>query len=332
MTVPSLTVLTTPVLAPSRRAYQRVRRSLRPLVKPGVPLPPANPYPGHHALTRSVVEGMRRAGLDFNYNPRSIGDVAAVVYAPANEALRQAVEWKREGRVAFVAAGPVNALTLHDEGGVLGLPEIDLLIVASDWVRDFYREHAPHLLAKMRVCPCGVDVDAWTPSPDRQRRSAVVYWKSGDESFCSAVEQIATTHGWNPVRVRYGAHASADFKQALDAAGVAVFLSSYETQGLALAEAWAMDVPTLVWDPQEVVEWRGVMFRAGSSAPYLTAATGIAWRTLEQLDASFACLARTPARFEPRGWVKSHMTDEICARRLFDVISETFNASPAGRR
>ncbi len=151
---PFLTVLTTPVVSGNRRMYQQVRRALRPIVKPGVPLPAASPYPGHYAVTRSVVEGLGQIGADFNFNPQTTGEVGRVVYAPANEALRQAAGWKREGRVHTLVAGPVNALSPSEEGGVLLTPEIDCVIVASDWVRDLYRECAPALVAKCRTCPC----------------------------------------------------------------------------------------------------------------------------------------------------------------------------------
>jgi hypothetical protein len=87
---PFLTVLTAPIHSAPRRLYQSLRSAIRPLVKPGVPLPAVSPYPGHRALVRSVVEGLRAIDADFNYNPRSFRELARVVYAPANEALRQA--------------------------------------------------------------------------------------------------------------------------------------------------------------------------------------------------------------------------------------------------
>ena len=101
---PFLTVLTTPVPGRSERLVRDVRGRLRPLIKPGVPLPTGSPYPGHFALVRSVVEGLRAIGADFNFNPRSLGEIARVVYAPANEALRFAGELKREGRIDYLVA------------------------------------------------------------------------------------------------------------------------------------------------------------------------------------------------------------------------------------
>src|ERR1019366_5622548 len=103
----------------------------------------------------------------------------------------------------------------------------------------------------MRVCPCGVDAAAWSPSGAPRRPRALVYWKSGDEAWCEAAERVVTACGLEPVRLRsrHGEHAHFDratYRAILDEAAVGVFLSSFETQGLALLEAWSMDLPTVV--------------------------------------------------------------------------------------
>ena len=125
MARPILTVLTAPIPGAMRRWYRRGRGAIRPLVKPGVPLPYASPYPGHYALVRSVVEGLRDIRADFNFNPPRIAEVGRAVYAPENAALAQAAALKRRGRIDYLAAGPVNAMFPDENDGVLLMPEID---------------------------------------------------------------------------------------------------------------------------------------------------------------------------------------------------------------
>ena len=326
MARPFLTVLTAPVPGTAERLYRGLRRRMRPFVKPGAPLPGTSAYPGHYAVVRSVVEGLRAIGADFNFNPRRLSEVARVVYAPANEALLQAAALKREGRIDYLVAGPVNALFADESDGILQTPEIDRLIVAHDWALDFFRD-APTLRAKSRPCPCGVDTDLWKPSATGKTHSAVVYWKSGDEAFCEQVEQIVRTCGLEPRRVRslHGEHAMfspADYRGLLDQSAIAVFLSTFETQGLALVEAWSMDVPTVVWDPQGEAVWRGRSFPSRSSAPYLTSATGRLWRTLGELEPVLRRALAERSTFRPREWVLANMTDAICAAALFEIIRE----------
>jgi hypothetical protein len=324
---PFLTVLTAPVPGTRERLIADLRRRVRRIVRPGAPLPAASAYPGHYALVRSIVEGLRAIDADFNFNPRRLRDLARVVYAPANEALRQAAALKRQGRIDYLVAGPVNALFVDECDGILQMPEIDRLIVAHEWAMEFFRD-APALRAKCRACPCGVDAEVWKPSPGADRsRTAVVYWKSGGEGFCEQVEGVVRACGLEPRRVRslHGEHAMfspADYRQLLDRAAIGVFLSTFETQGLALAEAWSMDVPTVVWDPRGTAQWRGRSFESRSSAPYLTPATGRTFRTIDDLAPVLRGALADRASFRPRDWVLAHMTDAICSAALLAIIRE----------
>ena len=324
---PFLTVLTATVPGTRQRLIDDARRLVRPLLRPGGPRPAVSPYPGHYALVRSVVEGLRAIDADFNFNPRRLSEVGRVVYAPANEALLQATALKRQGRIDYLVAGPVNALFADECDGILLRPEIDRLIVASEWAAEFFREF-PEAFAKCRACPCGVDAEWWQPSAASAAAGvATVYWKGGEERFCEQVERLVRACGLEPRRIRAlpGEHAifaAGDYRRVLDQSSIAVFLSTFETQGLALAEAWSMDVPTLVWDPRSRTEWRGRALTSGSSAPYLTPATGRLWRTIDELEPVLRGALAERSSFQPRAWVRANMTDAICSAALLDLIHQ----------
>ena len=326
MSRPALTVITTPVIPAARRAYVRVRGIGRRILKPGTTGLSGSRYPGHYAVTRSVVEGLRAIGADFNFNPTSFSQLARTVYAPANEALLQAAALKRRGDIDFLVAGPVNAFFADECNGIMQLPEIDLAIVASEWMIDFYRD-VPSLARKTRAVPCGVDAEFWKPAGARKERAAAIYWKSGDERFCEQVEAIVRRSGLEPLRVRsrHGEHTiftPDELRAQFDRAILSVFLSTFESQGIALAEAWSMNLPTVVWDPRGDAEWRGRHFTSASSAPYLTAATGIATRDVAGLENAIAQALATLDTFHPREWVLGNMTDAVCSRKLYELILE----------
>ena len=183
-------------------------------------------------------------------------DVARVVYAPANEALRQAAALKREGRIDYLVAGPVNALFADEADGILLLPEIDRLIVAHEWQTDFVRGF-PEVRAKCRACPCGVDTDWWKPSGSPQDAAPPSSTgRAATRRSASRWSRSCAPAGWSRCACDrcHGEHAifqpdRLPARCSIESA-IGVFLSTFETQGLALAEAWSMDVPTVVWDPQ----------------------------------------------------------------------------------
>lgn len=334
MSRPALTVLATPISPAPRRLYTGLRGIGRRILKPGTPGLSGPKYPGHYALVRSVVEGLQAIGADFNFDPRSFSGLGRVVYAPANEALLQAAALKRKDAIDFLVAGPINALLPDECDGILRMPEIDRLIVASEWAINLFKDE-PALVAKARVCPCGVDADAWKPSGARKERTAVIYWKSGDEAFCAGVQDTVRRCGLEPLVVasRHGEHEMFTpdaLRRMLDRSVLSVFLSTFETQGIALAEAWAMNVPTVVWDPQGDAEWRGMHFKSDSSAPYLTRATGIAAPDTAALEPAIRQALASLGSFTPREWVLENMTDAICSKRLYELIMNEAGAGRAG--
>ena len=83
-----------------------MRAALRPLVKPGVPLPAASAYPGHYALVRSVVEGLR--AIDFSTdNWVYQGSDADIRFKPVRvDGLAEGLLW-RHGRRHLLMSGTV---------------------------------------------------------------------------------------------------------------------------------------------------------------------------------------------------------------------------------
>src|SRR4029077_20664941 len=129
---------------------------------------------------------------------------------------------KRQGRIDYLVAGPVNALLVDEGDGVLLMPDVDRWIVAHEWALELAPE-VPDLRARSRACPAGVDAETWKPSGAPRRDLAVVYWKSGDEACCEQVERIVRACGLEPrrVRSRHGEHAifsPAEYRALLDQA------------------------------------------------------------------------------------------------------------------
>ena len=78
---PVLTILTDPIPFGSYRVSEGVIAVLRTLKRVVAPLPHymRSEYRGHFAVTRSLVEGLRKIGVHASYNPSKLRDVAEVV-------------------------------------------------------------------------------------------------------------------------------------------------------------------------------------------------------------------------------------------------------------
>ena len=110
-----------------------------------------------------------------------------------------------------------------------------------------------------------------------------------------------------------------EYKKLLTKCQFAVFLSESEMQGMALAESWAMNVPTLVWNPMQCSSG-GVFFRT-SSAPYLTEVLGDSWKTVEELESLLDQFPDKLKTYSPRAWTKKNLTDEASVCQLLEIFS-----------
>ena len=103
-----------------------------------------------------------------------------------------------------------------------------------------------------------------------------------------------------------------------------VFLSQSESQGLALNEAWMLDVPTLVYNGSHM-KARGYEFAESSPAPYLSPQSGLFFfgesDFLPRLD---EFLARV-TQFTPRLYHEQNFTDGICAQKLLNILNTLNN-------
>jgi len=280
----------------------------------------------HPAVTRSVCDGVRKIKIPFNVNPSRLEEVGDVVWVLTNdEALLQCITLKKSGRISILLAGPNFVVLPHESNRLVTNEVIDGLLLPSAAVKQVYVMDEPSLASHTYVCCTGVDVDFWHPAKiNKDSKNVLVYWKTESEDFCITVENLLKKYDWIPRRIRYGSYNLTGYKQLLNECRFAVFMSKSESQGLALAECWAMDVPTLCWNPWNW-EYKGKKMPL-PSCPFLNPMIGQEWYTLDELNLLLIDMERRLQWYNPRAWVCDHMSDEAAAYQLLNVINQIINA------
>lgn len=283
-------------------------------------------YGGHQAVTRSLIDGLRNTNCQFNYNPYSIKKVFSNVIVLSNvDALKQAIKLKKKGMICQLFAGPNLMVFSNEYNHVLTSPEIDKIIVPCEWVRVAYEEDEPLLKGKISIWFAGVDENFW--KRDKyfpKNKNVVVYCKSESEIFWNEIIRILLNKGWLPQIIQYGHYSRDEYRKLLTNCEFAIFVSRSESQGIALAEAWSMDVPTFVWNPQELI-YQQRKFSTVTSCPYLSKETGIEWKTISELDYFLDNFNSLLPSFHPREWLIKHMTDTIAAQNLIALFAKYYS-------
>jgi hypothetical protein len=320
-----------PLVIYTRRPYPWVVRVARDLAAATVFR--RHRHAGPAAVAASLRRGLKALGVPFRWNPAAPPRGATVAVLSDPEALRRAIGWKRAGRIARLLAGPNLVVTAGDHDALVAAPEIDLYVVPARWTLDHHVAGAPTLAGRIAIWPAGVDAEAFRPPAGPRPRRALVYRKdlAGQENASDAlvgeVEAVLAADGWEVARIAYGDHTRHDFRRRLGEASLLVFLSPTESQGIALHEAWAMDVPTLVWD-------HGVAVLGGeriktSSAPTLTPRTGAFFTGADELRERLAAMEAGTLHFDPRGWTEEHGTDAKAAEAFLALATDQRRAPTA---
>jgi len=287
---------------------------------------PCDRGPGE--VVRSLTQGLTNIGMPFNVNPSSIADVAPIVVILSDaDNVKKAIAWKKTGQVTHIFAGPNLMARSFEHDYLLASPEIDGILVPSEWTGINFIQDDARLTNKIKIWYAGVDEHYWRPNAKnntQQSNNVLIYAKFADERFYNQIQKLLKDYRWNPVRLSYGYYSHQQYKNLLSESAFAIFLSVSESQGISLAEAWAMNVPTLVWNPQELVEY-GKRFDPVSSCPYLTRYTGLDWKSLSELEQHLKTIKQQLPSFTPRTWILNHMTDTKSAQLLLDIIEKTLN-------
>jgi len=117
-------------------------------------------------------------------------------------------------------------------------------------------------------------------------------------------------------------YTNVEYRNLLDECLIAVFLSSSESQGIALAEAWSMDVPTLVFQGTNTTIDGQIEFHS-DAAPYLSDATGLKFAEVGELESLRSIMQFKSDVWQPRKWVEEHMSDSQVATLAMRLFEET---------
>lgn len=281
-------------------------------------------YFGHSAVTRSLIEGLTRVDdAEFNYQPYFKREVAKSVHVLAGvDTLRYAIRLKQEGVIDRLTAGPNIVVCSTDYDSIIASPEIDAYLQPSDWTRDFHIYNEPKLVDRCYSWPAGIDISRYNPT-NREKSKVIIYFKDESNQLLFMVEHLLRKKGFNPVILRYGEYKFDDYIKLLDEASFMVTISRTESQGIFLAEAWAMNVPTLCFNPH-YYRWKTYehleCVGEASSAPYLSENTGAEWFELCELEKLLDNVESVLDRANPRQWVIENMTDVECAKKFLDIV------------
>lgn len=272
---------------------------------------------GPSGVTASLVRGLNTLKADYKINPKieDIHESDTIWVNESLDALKWVVTFKKDGQKLIV--GPNLVVTALDENEIISNKKIDVILQPSEWTRKFMASVKPELLAKIKLWPAGVEL---VPIKNINKTiDALIYCKN-DMGYFTAETIIPwlTQHSLSYEILHYGRFNQENYFDALEKTKLLIYLSHSESQGLAVQEAWARDIPTLVYN-RGYFEYGTYHFEDEKiSSPYLTSQTGMFF-TKENFGSVFTEFNQLLITFAPRLYVETHLSDEVCARNFLTI-------------
>jgi hypothetical protein len=277
-------------------------------------------YGGHPSVTRSLVEGLQAIGASFNYNPKKKRDLGKdVVVLSGVRTLKQAIKLKRLGVIERIFAGPNIVVRSIDHGSIIASPEVDYVITPSEWVSKAYIEEVPSLATRCIEWAAGVDTEFWKPNPNIARTHVLIFIKPqvGPIPDIDPYVQNLKENGYLVDLIEYGSFTQEEYRNKLNRAKFLVGFVASESQGIAWAEAWSMDVPTFIWrNDSNCIQGKEI---ESSTAPYLSSNVGSFFGAVEELP----LLIKRMDFLQPRKYGVENFSDAATATNLINLIQNS---------
>lgn len=284
---------------------------------------------GPEGVLRSLTRGLDELSQPFFINKKpEKGDTVHVL--SNTEALRYAIREKGAGRIGKLIAGPNLVVMPGDHDMILAAPVIDRILIVSPWVRDIYQYMLPEVIKKSAIWPAGVQIPNEfhdkRHSPEKDGLSCILFIKNAPAEIVNDVKKTLHSHNISVTPFIYGTFKQQRYFDALLRVDFMVYLQESESQGIALQEAWARDIPTLVWNKGSYAFPTG----QGSShavvgnvaAPFMTDEAGMLFeKDFGTALSAFIGKMRSETPFAPRQYCETHLSDKASAQTYLNIIS-----------
>ena len=274
---------------------------------------------GPAAVLASLQAGLAELSHQiFLNNKNNLPQDAAACVLSGTAVLKWAIAQKKAGKIGKIFAGPNVVVLPSDCGGLLKDSAIDQIIVPSQWVKDLYVKQAPELANKIFVWAAGVDLPIQGQA-NKEYDFLILSKTRGNSTLADEIQRHLSAKKVKTSRLIYGKFNRQQYFNLLNASKYLIYLSDSESQGLAMFEAWAHNVPTLVWD-KGVFTYQGLEIAGNVASSYLTAQTGARFKDYQ--DFTKVLPEFMSANYSPRSFIENNFTNKLSAQKYLDIIYE----------
>lgn len=183
--------------------------------------------------------------------------------------------------------------------------------------------------------PAGIDTENFMLTKrSNSHNNVLIYFKRRDPKLLEQAILQVISSGYNPLVIKYGEYDEDIYKALLSKSLFGIWIGISESQGIALQEALASNLPLIVCDVKSLFEAKGendYLFPEKlrdfkpTSAPYFDKRCGIIINDISKLGDSIKEMSGNVSSYNPREYIIENLSLEKQATELlsfFDILKQ----------
>jgi hypothetical protein len=213
-----------------------------------------------------------------------------------------------------------------------------IYIQPTRWTCNFWKDRGFDK-CPLDVWPSAIDTDEFTERPRPANGNVLLYYKQRPTEELDFVTAMLEKKKIPYDIIRYGSYSQKEYVAKLKNARYVFWLGRHETQGIALEEALAMNVPALVWDVSAVGHWlprekdknnyspEEATYTNTTSAEYFDDRCGIKTKNRTDIESAIDRMEQNWSTFSPRQYISENLGLEKQARTMIDLFTKHLGIS-----
>lgn len=205
--------------------------------------------------------------------------------------------------------------------------ENHVLNLLSEWVANIWKNNPLCKNINIECIPFGVDTECFNEiKPWNQRNKVFLYTKHRNPDDLYKIQHFLQYKNVEykvfDYDRRYNENEYIDY---LHDSKYAIFLDAHESQGFAIQEALACNVPLFVWSVKSMNQELGTNYQdfPATSIPYWDERCGEYFHDFKEIETKFDLFLSKLEfdNYRPREYILENLSMEICEKKMMDLIN-----------
>ena len=278
-------------------------------------------HKNHHALTQ-----YKNIQLYAIFKPEDLDSIDLTqfdcVYSPATP-----INASKYPKTKFIFGPHFSVFPIEHQMQMVKSPNA-VYIQPSEWVSQLWKDNPLCENLRIESLPFGVDTARFNNEEgtigSQNKTEIIIYYKDRHpaelEFLIGELNKLSVKFSIFSYKHRYDENTYIDY---LKRAKYCIWIGRHESQGFALEEALSCNVPILVWDVKSMNQEYGQSYNdiPATVIPYWDERCGEFFYKSDEFIATFNLFLSKLETYKPREFILESLTEEICEKKLIEIIS-----------